>query len=51
MSPAGALLLVANAYGLTEQFDLHMDGYVRRCIAIWRRLDRVGVQFKSNAAA
>jgi hypothetical protein len=51
MSAAGALLLVANAYGLTEQFDLHMDGYIRRCIARWRRLDRVGVQFKSIAAA
>src|ERR1700722_6362048 len=36
MSPAGALLLVANAYGLAEQFDLHMDGYIRRCIARWR---------------
>ena len=45
MSPAGALLLVANAYGLAEQFDLQVDGYIRRCIARWRRLDRVGVQF------
>ena len=51
MSPSGALLLVANAYGLTEQFDLHMDGCIRRCIARWRRLDRVGVKFKSIAAA
>jgi hypothetical protein len=51
MSPAGALLLVANAYSLTEQFDLHMDGYIRRCIARWRRRDRIGVQFKSIAAA
>jgi hypothetical protein len=50
MSPAGALLLVANAYGLPEQFDLDMDGYIRRCIARWRRLDRIGVQFKSTAA-
>jgi hypothetical protein len=33
MSPAGALLLVANARDLPEQFDLHMDGYGRRCIA------------------
>jgi hypothetical protein len=51
MSPAGALLLVANAHRLTEQFDLQMDGYIRRCIARWCRLDRVGVQFKSTAAA
>jgi hypothetical protein len=46
MSPAGALLLVANAHGLTEQFDLHLDGYIRRCFARWRRLDRIGVKFK-----
>jgi hypothetical protein len=51
MSPAGALLLVANAYDLAEQFDLQMDGYIRRCIARWRRLDRVGVKFRSVAAA
>jgi hypothetical protein len=50
MSPAGALLLVANAYGLTEQFDLQIDVCIRRCIARWRRLDRVGVQFKSIPA-
>jgi hypothetical protein len=29
MSPAGALLLVANAHGLPEQFDREMDGYSR----------------------
>jgi hypothetical protein len=51
MSPAGALLLVADAYGLAEQFDLHMDGCIRRCIARWRRLDRIGVQFTSITAA
>jgi hypothetical protein len=51
MSAAGALLLVANAYSLAEQFDLHIDGYIRRCIARWRRRDRIGVQFKSTAAA
>jgi hypothetical protein len=51
MSPAGALLLVANAYSLAEQFELHMDGYIRRCIARWRRRDRIGVQFESMSAA
>jgi hypothetical protein len=50
-SHGGALLLVANAYGLPEQFDLHLDGYSRRCTARWRRLDRIGVKFKSIAAA
>jgi hypothetical protein len=51
ISPAGALLFVANANRLAEQFDLHMDGYIRRCIARWRRRDRVGVEFKSTVAA
>jgi hypothetical protein len=51
MSPAGALLLVANAYGLTEQFDLQIDVCIRRCIARWRRLDRIGVKFESIPAA
>jgi hypothetical protein len=51
MSPAGALLLVANAYGFAEQFDLQIDGYIRRCIARWRGLDRIGVKFNSIAAA
>ena len=51
MSPAGALLLVANARCLPEQFDLDMDGYSRRCTARWRRLDRIGVSFKSIPGA
>jgi hypothetical protein len=51
MSPAGALLLVANAHGLPEQFDLDMDGHSRRCTARWRRLDGIGVKFKSMPAA
>jgi hypothetical protein len=51
ISPAGGLLFMDNAYGLPEEFDLQMDGYGRRCIVKWRRLDRIGVQFKSAAAA
>jgi hypothetical protein len=51
ISPAGALLLVVNAHSLPEEFDLQVDGYRRWCIARWRRLDRIGVQFKSIAAA
>ena len=50
MSPAGALLLVANARGLPEQFDLYVDTHSRRCIARWRRPDRIGVRFKSIPA-
>jgi hypothetical protein len=48
MSPAGALLLVANAHGLPEQFDLDMDGYSRPCTARWHR---IGVKFQSMPAA
>jgi hypothetical protein len=45
ISPAGGLLFVGNGYGLPE-----MDGYSRRCLARWRRLDRIGVKFRSIAA-
>jgi hypothetical protein len=51
VSPAGALLLVANAHGLPKQFDLDMDGYRRPCIARWRQFDRIGVKFESTHAA
>lgn len=51
VSPAGALLLVANPYDLPEQFDLSVDGHSRRCTARWRRLHRVGVQFEARPAA
>jgi hypothetical protein len=51
VSPAGALLLVANAHGLPKQFDLDMDGYRRPCIARWRQFDRIGVKFESTYAA
>jgi hypothetical protein len=50
ISPAGGLLFVGNGYGLPEEFDLQMDGYSRRCLARWRRLDRIGVKFRSIAA-
>ena len=46
ISPAGVLFVV-NAHSLPEQFDLQVDGYKRRCIARWRRLDRIGAKFKS----
>jgi hypothetical protein len=51
VSPAGALLLVANAHGLPKQFDLDMDGYSRPCTARWRQPDRIGVKFDSISAA
>jgi hypothetical protein len=45
------LLFAGNAYGLPEEFDLQMDGYSRRCLARWRRLDRIGVKFRSITQA
>ena len=51
ISPAGGLLCLGNAPGVPDEFDLLMDGYSRRCVATWRRLDRVGVKFKSTATA
>ena len=45
------LLLVADAHGLPEQFDLDLDGHSRRSTARWRRLDRIGVKFKMIPAA
>ena len=50
-SAAGGLLFVDNAYGLPEEFDLQMDGYSRRWLARGRRLDRIGVKFKSITQA
>jgi hypothetical protein len=47
ISPAGALLLVVDAHSLPEQFDLRVDGDSLPCMARWRRLDRIGVKFKS----
>jgi hypothetical protein len=51
VSPAGALLLVADAHNLPKQFDLDMDGYSRPCTARWRQPDRIGVKFDSISAA
>jgi hypothetical protein len=51
ISPAGGLLFVGNGYCLPEEFDLQMEGYSRRCLTRWRRLDRIGVKFRSIAQA
>jgi hypothetical protein len=44
-SPAGVGLL------LPATIDLTFDHAVRRCITVWRRLDRMGVKFKSIVRA
>ena len=50
-SPAGVGLLLPNAIVLPDDFYLTFDYAVRRCITVWRRLDRIGVKFKSIAKA
>ena len=48
-SPAGVGLLVPNTIILPDDFYLTFEYAVRRCITVWRRLDRIGVKFKSVA--
>jgi hypothetical protein len=50
-SPAGVGLLLPDAIILPDEFYLTFDHAVRRCITVWRRLDRMGVKFKSIARA
>jgi hypothetical protein len=50
-SPAGAGVLLTDAVGLPEEFDLTFDRATRHCAVVWRHLDRVGVKFKSTRAA
>jgi hypothetical protein len=50
-SPAGVGLLLPKAVILPADFYLTFDYAVRRCITVWRRLDRIGVKFKSIAKA
>jgi hypothetical protein len=50
-SPAGVGLLLPDTIILPDEFYLTFDHAVRRCITVWRRLDRMGVKFKSIARA
>jgi hypothetical protein len=50
-SPAGVALLLPDATILPDDFYLIFDYAVRRCVTVWRRLDRMGVKFKSIARA
>jgi hypothetical protein len=45
-SPAGVGLLLPDTIILPGDFYLTFDYAVRRCITVWRRLDRIGVKFK-----
>jgi hypothetical protein len=47
-SPTGVGLLLPSAGILPAEFDLTFDHGARRCITVWRQLDRVGLKFKST---
>jgi hypothetical protein len=47
LSPAGVGLLVPDSIILPDDFYLTFDYVVRRCIAVWRHTDRMGLKFKS----
>ena len=46
-SPAGIGLLVPDTIILPDNFYLTFDYAVRRCVTVWRQLDRMGAKFKS----
>jgi hypothetical protein len=50
-SPAGVGLLLPDTINLPGDFYLTFDYAVRRCITVWRQLDRVGVKCRSVARA
>jgi hypothetical protein len=47
LSPLGVGLLVPDTIILPHDFYLTFDYVVRRCITVWRQLDRIGARFKS----
>jgi hypothetical protein len=51
ISETGACLVVVNAVAVPQEFDLLPDDTSRRCDALWRKPNRVGVKFRHAAAA
>ncbi len=51
VSATGAMITVANAATVPEEFELLLDGKMRACSVAWRRIDRLGVKFLSATAA
>jgi hypothetical protein len=47
VSPAGVGLLVPDTVVLPDDFYLTFNCVVRRCITVWRGLDRMGARFRS----
>jgi hypothetical protein len=46
LSKSGAIIKIENADAVPERFELHIDGEVRQCLAVWRLVNRVGVRFQ-----
>ncbi len=46
-SAAGAGLLLPNAIALPAEFELTFDHTARHCVAVWRRAQRIGLEFRS----
>ena len=49
ISASGALIMISSPYLVPGEFELRLDdGNVRRCVAAWRKLDRIGVKFSPS---
>ena len=48
LSNTGACLMVTSPVGIPDEFDLVLDRdkTKRRCSVVWRRVDRIGVEFQ-----
>ena len=51
LTDEGASLVVANTVSLPDRFKLTipLDKFERTCRVVWRKADRVGVQFTNEA--
>jgi hypothetical protein len=46
LSESGALLSVTSSIGVPDEFDLvFSDGAIKRCRAVWRTVENIGVSF------
>jgi PilZ domain len=48
-SSTGAAIWLPNAAALPPKFDLLFDNAIRHCIVVWRRVDLMGVKFRSES--
>ncbi len=45
VSETGALINVANALTVPQEFELRWDGNACNCSVVWRKFDAAGVRF------